>query len=58
MGFAQFMAGVGRTVILNSGSGESELKSTRYCMLMPWNIVYAWLVIHLKNSEIFSVKIS
>lgn len=52
------MAGVGRTVILNSGSGESELKSTRYCMLMPWNIVYAWLVIHLKNSEIFSVKIS
>lgn len=40
-GAAQFIAGVGRTIVLNSS--PTEYRSTRYCMLMPWNILYSWL---------------
>ncbi|VDN54979.1 unnamed protein product [Dracunculus medinensis] len=38
-GAAQFIAGVGRTIVLNSS--PTEYRSTRYCMLMPWNILYS-----------------
>ncbi|KHN81621.1 hypothetical protein Tcan_03492 [Toxocara canis] len=40
LGLATAVSGIGRTIIVFSGI--TTLRSKRFCMLMPWNLLFAW----------------
>lgn len=40
MGASQMMAGIARLVTLYTG--QEQLRSKKYCVLMPWNLVAFW----------------
>ncbi|VDM46531.1 unnamed protein product [Toxocara canis] len=39
-GLAALSSGVGRLIIIETGI--EQLRSGRFCMLMPWNILFSW----------------
>lgn len=52
-GFALFVAGFGRTIVLLVT--ENKPVSQRHCALMPWNILFAWLAIQICGKLNFHV---
>ncbi|KHN86037.1 hypothetical protein Tcan_06814 [Toxocara canis] len=44
MGFGKTLAGIVRIIML--ASDYTELKSPRFCMLMPWNIIFTCIDSH------------
>ncbi|KHN81629.1 hypothetical protein Tcan_03476 [Toxocara canis] len=40
LALATLVAGIGRTIIISMNI--TSLRSRRYCMLMPWNILFMW----------------